>query len=275
MRSTFTNNLDKYFVIGNPIDHSLSPEIHQQFAEQTQQSISYQRLLVKLGTLPAVLDQLRAAGVKGVNITLPFKQEAFHYADQLTERAKIAKAVNTLVFKDNYCLGDNTDGVGLIEDLCGRLRWQILEKKILILGAGGAVRGVLKPLLDQHPALVIIANRTIAKATQMAQDFQDYSAAVQAYNALIDLTPFDVIINAISTPNFPALPSNLIKPETCCYDLSYHTTAFQTWAIKNGCHHFANGLGMLVAQAAEAFYLWRGIKPDSHTVLSYLTGKLK
>ncbi len=224
------------------------------------------------------MNQLRQEGIKGANITLPFKQDAFYYADKLTSKAKIAKAVNTLTFTtDHLCIGDNPDGIGLINDFKNNLNWSLTGRRILLLGAGGAVRGVLQALLEQKPALILLANRTPEKAIQLAQEFKAYGP-IQGHLGnftSINAGPFDFIINgtsaSVSHTHLP-LHHSLISPQTRCYDMFYSSqpTVFLDWAKQCGSQHCANGLGMLVEQAAESFYIWRGVKPEVAPVLLYL-----
>lgn len=267
-----------YGVFGNPIAHSKSPLIHRLFAEQTGLQISYEPLLAALDGFPEAVSQFFQDG-SGANVTVPFKEQAFILADQLSERALRAKAVNTLKkLEDGRLLGDNTDGAGLVNDL---LNNQVLlaQTSILILGAGGAVRGVLEPLLAQHPAEVCIANRTVEKAEQLAREFADLGPMTACGYDWID-APVDIIINGTSASlsgELPPLASTLIKPgHTICYDMMYskHATIFNQWAQQHGAARTLDGLGMLVEQAAEAFYLWTGVRPNPAPVLQQLRAQL-
>ncbi|MDY0250518.1 MAG: shikimate dehydrogenase [Pseudomonas sp.] len=267
-----------YGVFGNPIAHSKSPLIHRLFAEQTGQHISYEPLLAALDGFPDALTQFFKSG-SGANVTVPFKEQAFVLADQLSERALRAKAVNTLKKLDNGCLlGDNTDGAGLVNDLLNN-QVELAKKNILILGAGGAVRGVLEPLLAQHPAEICIANRTVEKAEQLAREFADLGPMTVCGYDWID-APVDIIINGTSASlagKLPPLASTLIKAKhTVCYDMMYgrQTTIFNQWAQTHGAARTLDGLGMLVEQAAEAFHLWTGLRPDPAPVLLQLRAQL-
>jgi shikimate dehydrogenase len=267
-----------YGVFGNPIAHSKSPLIHRLFAEQTGQQISYEPLLAPLDGFAATVAAFFKTG-SGANVTVPFKEEAFALADQLSERAQRAKAVNTLIkLDDGRLLGDNTDGAGLVNDLLNN-HVKLTGKNILILGAGGAVRGVLEPLLAQNPAELCIANRTVEKAEQLAREFADLGPMTACGYDWIDV-PVDIIINGTSASlsgQLPPLANTLVKAgHTLCYDMMYskHTTIFNQWAQEQGAVCTLDGLGMLVEQAAEAFYLWTGIRPDPAPVLQQLRAQL-
>ena len=272
---------DKYAVFGNPIDHSKSPDIHRQFAEQTGQSLSYEKQLVDPQGFEAAADAFFAGGGKGLNITVPFKQDAYAYVARTTPRARRAGAVNTLSLEaDGTILGDTTDGVGLVSDIKHNLGWQIRHKKVLILGAGGAVRGVLEPLLEEQPQHIIIANRTVDKALQLAKGFADFGYLLGCGFDMLDEQQFDVIINGTSASlqgELPPLPECLINADgsTVCYDMLYgaEPTPFMQWAAERGAK-VSDGLGMLVGQAAESFALWRGVRPETAPVISRLRAKL-
>lgn len=267
---------DRYAVIGHPIGHSKSPQIHGLFAEQTGQKLRYEALLAPLDDFPGFVRAFLAQGA-GANVTVPFKEEAYRLADELTERARLAGAVNTFKrLDDGRLLGDNTDGAGLVRDLVSNAGLTLEGLRILLLGAGGAVRGVLGPLLDERPSALVIANRTSAKAEQLAADFARLGpVSAQPFETLTGR--FDLIINGTSaslTGALPPLPAGLIelKPDqTFCYDMMYgaEPTAFCTWACAQGAAT-RDGLGMLVEQAAEAFALWRGVRPDTAPVLTAL-----
>jgi len=272
---------DKYAVFGNPIDHSKSPDIHRQFAEQTGQSLSYEKQLVDPQGFEAAADAFFAGGGKGLNITVPFKQDAYAYVARTTPRARRAGAVNTLSKEvDGTILGDTTDGVGLVTDIKHNLGWQIRHKKVLILGAGGAVRGVLEPLLEEQPQHIIIANRTVDKALQLAKGFAEFGYLLGCGFDMLDEQQFDVIINGTSASlqgELPPLPECLINADgsTVCYDMLYgaEPTPFMQWASERGAK-VSDGLGMLVGQAAESFALWRGVRPQTAPVISSLRAKL-
>lgn len=266
---------DRYAVFGNPIAHSKSPHIHGLFAAQTQQDLTYEALLAPLDNFAAFARDFFIQG-RGANVTVPFKEEAFQLADELSERAQRAGAVNTLHRLENgRLLGDNTDGAGLLRDLTVNAGLSLQGKRVLLLGAGGAVRGVLAPLLAEQPACVVIANRTLAKAETLAQLFADLGdVRASTFDALQG--PFDLIINGTSASlsgELPPLNDGLIQAgQSVCYDMMYsqEPTAFNRWAASLGAARTLDGLGMLVEQAAEAFLLWRGVRPDSAPVLASL-----
>ncbi len=266
---------DRYAVIGNPIGHSKSPLIHAAFARQTGQDIVYEALLAPLDGFVQAVDALRANGGKGANVTVPFKQEAFNLAVHLSERAKLAQAVNTLIFRADGIHGDNTDGAGLLRDIEVNLAYPLAGKRILLLGAGGAARGVIMPLLAAHPASLTIANRTTSRAHDLALQFGHWGEVSACdYSALDDL-PFDVIINATSSSlqnDLPPVPDSIFSGTGLVYDMMYgkEPTLFLCHAAQNGAPCVADGLGMLVEQAAESFYLWRGVRPDTAPVIAQL-----
>lgn len=272
---------DKYAVFGNPIGHSKSPEIHRQFAQQTGQAMSYEKQLVDEQGFEAAADAFFANGGKGLNITVPFKQDAYTYVARTTPRARRAGAVNTLALEaDGTVLGDTTDGVGLVTDMKNNLGWQIRHKKVLILGAGGAVRGVLEPLLEEQPQHIIIANRTVDKALQLAKGFAEFGYLLGCGFDMLEEQQFDIIINGTSASlqgELPPLPDSLISPDgsTVCYDMLYGAkpTPFMQWAAQRGAQ-VSDGLGMLVGQAAESFTLWRGVRPQTAPVIDSLRTKL-
>jgi shikimate dehydrogenase len=268
---------DRYAVIGNPVAHSLSPVIHARFAEQTGEAIEYEALLAPEDAFAETLIEFRDAGARGANITVPFKQEAWQLADQLSERARLAGAVNTLVFGDDGVLfGDNTDGTGLLNDLTVNHGLELSGKELLILGAGGAVRGVLLPLLSASPARILIANRTRARAEELADAFGQYGLVeARGFDELEDCRP-DLVINGTSaglSGDVPPVPETLFEQGAAAYDMMYgksEPTAFQCWAEASGSDLSMDGLGMLVEQAAESFYIWRGIRPDTGPVIELL-----
>ncbi|MCJ8169361.1 shikimate dehydrogenase [Atopomonas sediminilitoris] len=272
--------LDQYGVFGNPIGHSKSPLIHRLFAEQTRQTMNYEALLAPLDGFATFASDFFARGGRGANVTVPFKEQAFALATQLSERAERAGAVNTLCrHADGTLLGDNTDGAGLVRDLMINAQWPLKAQRILLLGAGGAVRGVLQPLLAQQPSEIVIANRTLSKAEALAQHFADLGPVLASEFAWLQ-QPFDIIINGTSASlsgALPPLPAAVIRAgHTRCYDMMYSAepTAFNQWAQDLGAAACMDGLGMLVEQAAEAFLLWRGVRPDSAPVLAALREQL-
>jgi shikimate dehydrogenase len=268
---------DLYAVIGNPIAHSKSPDIHAQFAWQLKQNLHYERLLAPLtGFVPAVREFVLRGG-KGANVTLPFKLEAYALATQLTPRAQAAGAVNTLRFDGDLILGDNTDGVGLVADIVRNAGVNVKGKRVLLLGAGGAARGVILPLLDQAPEELVIANRTESKAITLAAQFAQSGVVSSAeFHAL--QRPFDIIINATSASiaaEVPPISSLVFGDGALAYDMMYgkDQTVFMHFAQ----HHGAivrDGLGMLVEQAAESFFVWRGVRPNTASVFAALRNKL-
>jgi shikimate dehydrogenase len=272
---------DQYAVFGNPIEHSLSPEIHAAFAEQTGQHMQYRRQLVELDDFNQAAGDFFDRGGKGLNITVPFKLDAYTYATRLTRRARQAGAVNTLAKQpDGEILGDNTDGDGLVRDLIDNLGWEIAEKSLLVVGAGGAVRGVLAPLLARQPSSLVIANRTVEKARRLATAFAELGpVSGSGFDALAG-NVFDLIINGTSASlneDLPPLPPELLAPVACCYDLVYGSrpTVFMEWALEQGAQQVADGLGMLVEQAAESFELWRSVKPQTQPVINMLRSRIQ
>lgn len=264
---------DHYAVFGNPINQSKSPQIHRQFAEQTGQDMNYTKQLIPLGEFEQAASAFFAQGGKGLNVTIPFKLDAYGFAARLTPRARRAGAVNTLAMQaDGTVLGDNTDGIGMIHDM-HNLGWEIAGKRVLVLGAGGAVRGILQPLLEENPEQVFIANRTQEKAEQLAKGFQDLGdIRALAYEQLAG-HQFDLIINGTSTSlsdELPPLPEGIFNEDAAAYDLMYgaEPTVFLHWATQQGAVRTADGLGMLVGQAAESFYLWRQIRPEVVPVMA-------
>lgn len=271
-----TTRVDRYAVMGNPIQHSKSPAIHARFAQQTAQPLQYDAILVALDGFAAAVEQFQRAGGKGLNITVPFKQEAWQLADTLSERARRAGAVNTLLFlEDGTRHGDNTDGVGLVRDLVQNHQRPLRDLEVLVLGAGGAVRGVIAPLLEQHPAGITIANRTASRAEELAGHFADLGAIRGCGLEMLEGRQFDLIINGTSASlqgEVPPLPQQLLKPGASCYDMMYGSrpTAFVEWGLQHGAQLSVDGLGMLVEQAAESFYLWRHVRPQTGPVINAL-----
>ena len=275
---------DQYAVFGNPIEHSKSPEIHRQFAEQTKQTLAYEKQLVPENGFEQAADTFFANSGKGLNVTVPFKQKAFHYADTITDRARRAGAVNTLALQnDSKVLGDTTDGIGLVTDIKDNLGWQIRHKRVLILGAGGAVRGVLEPLLAEQPQHIVIANRSVDKALQLSQQFAELGYLLGCGYDMLGEQSYDLIINGTSAGlqgQLPPLPETLIAREaeqvkTACYDMMYGAkpTLFVQWAQQQGAVA-SDGLGMLVEQAAESFALWRGVRPQTADTIQHLRAQL-
>lgn len=258
---------DRYAVFGHPIAHSRSPLIHRAFARQTGQDMDYEAILAPLDGFAASVAAFVAAGGRGANVTVPFKEAAFALADRLSPRAERAGAVNTLTFEAGSIAGDNTDGAGLVADLGRNLHCALAGRRILLLGAGGAARGVIQPLLDQHPAALVIANRTVGRAQALAELFGH--GVVGCGFEDID-RPFDLVINATAASlagELPPLPPHIFAPGALAYDMMYgRDTPFLDFARTHGAST-ADGLGMLVEQAAEAFFLWRGVRPDTAPVI--------
>jgi shikimate dehydrogenase len=266
--------IEKYAVIGNPIEHSKSPLIHMAFAKQFGKSISYEKILAPLAEFLDKIKHLQSEGYRGVNVTVPFKFEAFDASDVLSKRAQTAGAVNTLSFQPQEIDGDNTDGCGLVNDILKHWRRPIQGKRILLLGAGGAAQGVMLPLLEQRPAVLTVANRSLDKAEMMVDRF---AAHAQSHKVMLGMQTFshlsksyDVVINATSAGlQAEALPINdaIFSENTLAYDMMYgRETPFMQQA-RAADAQVADGLGMLVEQAAEAFYIWHGVRPDTAPVI--------
>ncbi len=268
--------IDRYGVMGYPVSHSRSPVIHRLFALQTGENIQYELLQVRPEKLEATVRQFQRTGGKGLNVTVPHKGEVAKLCDHLSERAATAGAVNTMSFRDGEIHGDNTDGIGLLRDLAINLGISLDGANILILGAGGATRGIVGPLLEMQPASLRIANRTIDKAEALAQHFGS-SGPVAACR--FDVVPvsdkYDLVINATSAGvhgETPPYPAAAVSDTTICYDLSYglKPTPFSEWAREHGAAQSVMGWGMLVEQAAESFHIWRGVRPQTAPVLKQM-----
>jgi shikimate dehydrogenase len=265
---------DQYAVFGHPVGHSRSPWIHARFAELTGQVLSYEAYDVPPGGFADALAGFLAEGGKGLNITVPHKLAAFAAAEQLTPRAKRAGAVNTLAAQPGGLLGDNTDGAGLLRDLEQNVGLDLAGKRILLVGAGGAARGAMAPLLAARPAMLVIANRNTEKAEALAAEFAA-EGPVQCVALAAAHGPFDIVINATSASlagELPVLPDDAAGTGSFCYDMAYgaEPTAFMRWATARGASGVADGVGMLVEQAAESFALWRGVRPPTAPVLAEL-----
>jgi shikimate dehydrogenase len=262
--------IDLYAVIGNPIAHSKSPYLHTAFAKQCRQALKYEAILAPIDGFNATVQRFVQNGGRGANVTLPFKLDAFKLCDELTPRARAAGAVNTLTFDNNRIIGDNTDGCGLVTDIVKNAGIALHNKRILLLGAGGAARGVILPLLECQPSEIIIANRTMEKAQQLVDEFKSFGTINCSTFADIN-GQFDVIINATSASidsQLPPIPDSVYQPGSLAYDLMYadHPTPFLQHAAKQGAKT-RDGWGMLVEQAAEAFAVWRGVRPDTTPLL--------
>ena len=274
---------DLYCVFGNPISHSKSPLIHTAFAAQCDQDLRYEALLAPIDGFAASVRTFIAAGGRGANVTVPFKEEAFRLATRLSVRAELAAAVNSLRFDGAEIVGDNTDGAGLLRDLRVNLACPIAGRRVLLLGAGGAARGVVAPLLEERPATLVIANRNVARAQELAQRFAATAGAsllcAAGYPELSGQS-FDLVINATSASLAGALPplpvaAAVFAPASLAYDMMYGKgdTPFLAFARAQGAARLADGLGMLVEQAAEAFHFWRGLRPDSTPVIAALRAR--
>ena len=268
--------IDRYGVMGYPVSHSRSPVIHRLFAIQTGQELQYELLQVTPDKLETAVRQFQRTGGKGLNITVPHKSAVVKLCDQLSERAATAGAVNTLSFREGEIRGDNTDGIGLLRDLAINQGLAIEGARILILGAGGAARGIVGPLLEMQPSLLRIANRTIDKADNIVEDFAHIGPVSACRFDLVPVTEsYDLVINATSAGfkgETPPYPAAAVSSETFCYDLSYGLTPtpFSEWARKQGAAKSVMGWGMLVEQAAESFHIWRGVRPDTAPVLKQM-----
>ena len=267
---------DRYGVMGYPVSHSRSPVIHRLFALQTGQDLQYELLQVTPEKLETALSQFQRTGGKGLNITVPHKSAILPFVDHFSERANTAGAVNTLSFRDGKVYGDNTDGIGLLRDLAVNLGVEVEGSRILVLGAGGATRGIIGPLLEMQPTGLLIANRTIGKAEVLVDRFGE-SGPVSAcrFDAVPVEQAYDIVINATSAGlqgDTPPYPSDAIGDSTFCYDLSYGLTPtpFSTWALEHGAARSVMGWGMLVEQAAESFYIWRNVRPETAPVLKQM-----
>jgi shikimate dehydrogenase len=268
---------DHYAVVGNPVTHSLSPAIHAEFARQTGQDLDYITLLAPLDGFKATVSKFRGDGGKGVNVTLPFKLEAYRLATRLSVRAEQAQAVNTLGFDASAIFGDNTDGAGLVRDIETNLGFALAGRRVLLMGAGGAARGAVLPLLEKRPATLVIANRTPDKAHALALHFAQRGKCAACGYAELAGRQFDLVINATSagvSGGLPPLPGNIFAPGALAYDMMYGKalTSFLRFAQAHGAARIADGIGMLVEQAAESFFVWRGVRADTAPVIAMLKG---
>ena len=265
--------MNKYAVIGNPIHHSLSPTIHAQFSKQIGLSMSYEKILAPIDGFTAAANNFVSSGALGFNITVPFKVEAYDLVDDYTLNAKTAGAVNTIKVENGTLYGENTDGIGLVNDLCNNLQQKIKGKEILILGAGGATQGILLPLLECQPERILVANRTKTKSLKLASNFSEYGKVCGFGLDQIKAKPVDIIINATSASldgKMPEIPSG-VATGALCYDLMYgRQTPFMEWSRENSALEVSDGLGMLVEQAASAFAFWHDITPETKEVIKSL-----
>lgn len=271
-----TQSIDRYAVIGNPIEHSKSPQIHRAFAKQTGQQLEYTRLLGELGQFDHQVKTFIANNGKGLNVTVPFKEDAWRLVNERSPRAESARAVNTIILlADGRLRGDNTDGIGLVRDLCTNQGANLKGANILLLGAGGAARGVLHPLLEAAPTQITVANRTASKAVDLATSLTELGPIKGCGFDELRGQQFDIIINATAaglSNQVPDIPGGLVAEGGWCYDMVYgdRPTAFMAWGKQQGAARSVDGLGMLVEQAAESFYLWRGVRPDTGPVIRSL-----
>ena len=273
--------IDRYAVFGNPVGHSKSPQIHSLFSEQTGQNLIYTAELAEVENFDQRIAEFVKDNGKGINITVPFKQRAWELSTTRSERAERAGAVNTLIVQpDGQYFGENTDGVGLVRDLIKNHQIELKDKHILILGAGGAVRGVIEPILNESPSELVIANRTVSKALQLAVDFADLGKISGCGFDELEDQSFDIVINGTSASlhgDLPPLPDDLFNDNACAYDMMYaaKATVFMEWASQHGAEKVFDGLGMLVEQAAESFNLWRGVQPEAKPVIEAIRASLK
>ena len=271
-----TGQPDRYAVMGNPVAHSKSPAIHKLFAHQFGHNIEYTAIQVDAGGFAQAAEQFRASGGKGLNVTVPFKLDAFRLADRLSDRAALAEAVNTLKFEaDGEVFGDNTDGAGLVHDIEINLGVTLRDKNILILGAGGAVRGVLDPILRHRPAKIVIANRTVSKAKDLVRAFSAHGKVEAVSFDDLKGRHFDIVLNGTSASlqgELPPLPVTIYARAALAYDMMYgdRPTPFMEWSMLHGADRVADGLGMLVEQAAESYFVWRGVRPETRPVIAAL-----
>jgi len=269
---------DRYAVIGNPVEHSLSPAIHAEFARATGQGIVYERILAPLEGFREAALRFRDEGGKGLNVTLPFKHEAWQLAATRSGFALAAGALNTLTFRGHDIIGDNTDGIGLVRDLLRNVKVALRGKQLLLMGAGGASYGVLEPLLREEPERVVVANRTVEKAVSLVEHFGKFRQyASQGITACsyekLQGERFDIVINATSAglaDTMPPLPAGIFAPGALGYDMVYaRRTPFMQFAAEQGAR-VSDGLGMLVEQAAESFFIWRGVYPETRAAMAML-----
>ncbi len=262
---------DYYAVIGNPVDHSISPLIHEAFALQTGEDIAYNRIFCELDSFTDTVNKFFIKGGSGLNVTLPFKTQAYAMSKKISDYAKISNSVNTLTIREGEIFGDSTDGIGLIKDLCINNKFNLNGSRVLLIGAGGASRGVIIPLLDKNPKEIVITNRTLSKATELASYIPDIRVKSSGFNELKGMQ-FDLIINATSVSlaneELP-IPSDCLNINGWVYDMMYgnEPTNFMKWGIRNHAEKVLDGFGMLVEQAAESFSLWRGVKPDTKLII--------
>lgn len=271
----FDTTIEQFAVFGNPVKHSRSPDIHTLFASQFDIALAYQAINIKEDEFDLAVREFAEAGGKGLNITVPFKGAAFQLCDELSERARVCRSVNTIWFNETLIYGDTTDGEGLVRDLQQNHQIELNDKRLLIMGAGGTVSPILSSLLDTSPESITIVNRTISKAENLAKQFGELGQLFTCAYDELNNTEFDLIINATSASlkgTMPDLPTSIIHKDTCCYDLMYSSepTTFLKWAKEQGAKLCLDGLGMLVEQAASGFKIWHGKQPETTTVINAL-----
>jgi shikimate dehydrogenase len=269
---------DRYGLVGHPVEHSRSPFIHTLFARQTGQNLTYELIDALPAAFETAVRGFGAAGGKGLNVTVPHKEAAFALVDEASEAAQAAGAVNTISIDGDRLHGDNTDGIGFIRDVMQNQGESIEGRTIVVLGAGGAARGIVLPLLAERPAELVIANRTRDRAVQLVEHFGNPAPLrVMTFEEIAELPAFDVVVNATSAGlkgESPPFPGSLVGPDSFCYDLVYsrNDTPFVAWAREHGAARAVQGWGMLVEQAAESFFIWRGVRPTTAGILKQLTG---
>ena len=266
---------DRYALVGNPVGHSKSPRIHGDFARITGEPVEYGLIEAPLDGFRAAVDAFRASGGRGINVTQPFKLEAFAYATQPSERARLAGAVNCMRFDGDDVLAENFDGIGLVNDICRNLGFDLAGRRVLLLGAGGAARGAMLPFLEQKPAQVYVANRSVGKAHALREAFSSWGPLESGGYDSID-GAWDVVVNATSASlrgELPPVPASAFARGCLAYDLAYGKglTPFLRRARESGAGHAADGVGMLVEQAAEAWVWWRGVRPETRAVIDAMT----
>jgi shikimate dehydrogenase len=271
---------DRYALFGNPLGHTKSPRIHNAFAAQTGQDLRYEAIEAPIGGFRAAVDAFRAAGGRGINVTLPFKLEACAYATDLEGRARIAGAVNCIKFEGEHALADNFDGLGLVNDIQRNLGFSMQGRRVLLLGAGGAARGAMLPFLEQQPEFLVVANRTVSKASALGERFASYGQLATGGYGDLRGQAFDVVVNATSASlrgELPPVPQSAFSPGALAYDLVYGKglTPFLRLARDAGAGRIADGAGMLVEQAAEAFVWWRGVRPDTRAMIESISVPLE
>jgi len=271
---------DRYALFGNPAKHSKSPTIHAAYARETGQDLTYEAIEAPVDGFAAAIAAFRASGGRGGNVTMPFKREAFALATDLTERARLAGAVNTLKFEGERILADNFDGLGLVDDIERNQGVPIQGRRVLLLGAGGAVRGALLPILERRPALLVVVNRTVAKARALGEEFARFGSLNPCGYPDLGDRSFDIVINATSASmrgELPPVTRAAFAPGCLAYDLVYGKglSPFLALARDAGALMLADGVGMLVEQAAEGFHWWRGVRPQTRAMIEALTVPLR